>query len=562
MDKKREEIYYRLLEKMTDSMTDPENFAHDQYIGVLSEIADLFRISKIVTEFYKTVSQEKIGDGEIVVDLDKEKDSKVILRKRFVTKTMAVVKATLYAAKDEAPLPEDELASLDILTRAMLSFVSRNRLQNAVEQLGFYDESGYPNLRSFKRFLEKANENGGLYGYTAGCFNLKNFTLINQEIGREKADVAMKNYISLISSLAGNDSVVCRMSSDNFVLVFRNERTKKIIDALSGMPVSYDKKKDKRVLLSANAGFFRIPEGYIYKNHNVIMEKIVSTAMMARQNEKTLTLFYEEDFSDITARNVQFLDKMSNAIDKGEFRVFYQPKIDIRTGNIIGAEALCRWFCDGKVIMPEEFIPQLEQSLEICRLDYYMLDMVCRDIRRWLVEGRKAIKISVNLSRKHLVDADLIDHIMEIIDKHEVPHRYIEIEMMEPSTDFGFNNLKKLVASLQEEGVYTAVDDFGKGYSSLNLIREIPWNVLKIDRSFLPLDTDKKNSTRSLIYSNVVAMARDLGIECITVGVETTKQIETLRNCRCYFAQGFVFDEPLPVSKFEKKLENPHYKIP
>lgn len=562
MDKKREEIYYRLLEKMTDSMTDPENFAHDQYIGVLSEIADLFRISKIVTEFYKTVSQEKIGDGEIVVDLDKEKDSKVILRKRFVTKTMAVVKATLYAAKDEAPLPEDELASLDILTRAMLSFISRNRLQNAVEQLGFYDESGYPNLRSFKRFLEKANENGGLYGYTAGCFNLKNFTLINQEIGREKADVAMKNYISLISSLAGNDSVVCRMGSDNFVLVFRNERTKKIIDALSGMPVSYDKKKDKRVLLSANAGFFRIPEGYVYKNHNVIMEKIVSTAMMARQNEKTLTLFYEEDFSDITARNVQFLDKMSNAIDKGEFRVFYQPKIDIRTGNIIGAEALCRWFCDGKVIMPEEFIPQLEQSLEICRLDYYMLDMVCRDIRRWLVEGRKAIKISVNLSRKHLVDADLIDHIMEIIDKHEVPHRYIEIEMMEPSTDFGFNNLKKLVASLQEEGVYTAVDDFGKGYSSLNLIREIPWNVLKIDRSFLPLDTDKKNSTRSLIYSNVVAMARDLGIECITVGVETTKQIETLRNCRCYFAQGFVFDEPLPVSKFEKKLENPHYKIP
>ncbi|MBR4726152.1 MAG: GGDEF domain-containing protein [Lachnospiraceae bacterium] len=562
MDKKREEIYYRLLEKMTDSMTDPENFAHDQYIGVLSEIADLFRISKIVTEFYKTVSQEKIGDGEIVVDLDKEKDSKVILRKRFVTKTMAVVKATLYAAKDEAPLPEDELASLDILTRAMLSFISRNRLQNAVEQLGFYDESGYPNLRSFKRFLEKANENGGLYGYTAGCFNLKNFTLINQEIGREKADVAMKNYISLISSLAGYDSVVCRMGSDNFVLVFRNERTKKIIDALSGMPVSYDKKKDKRVLLSANAGFFRIPEGYVYKNHNVIMEKIVSTAMMARQNEKTLTLFYEEDFSDITARNVQFLDKMSNAIDKGEFRVFYQPKIDIRTGNIIGAEALCRWFCDGKVIMPEEFIPQLEQSLEICRLDYYMLDMVCRDIRRWLVEGRKAIKISVNLSRKHLVDADLIDHIMEIIDKHEVPHRYIEIEMMEPSTDFGFNNLKKLVASLQEEGVYTAVDDFGKGYSSLNLIREIPWNVLKIDRSFLPLDTDKKNSTRSLIYSNVVAMARDLGIECITVGIETAKQIETLRNCRCYFAQGFVFDEPLPVSKFEKKLENPHYKIP
>ena len=562
MDKKREETYYRLLEKMTDTMTDPENFKRENFVGVLSEIAKLFRISKGVTEFYKTVSQEKTGDGEIMVDHDNGKSGKVILQKRYVTRTMAVVKATLYAAVDEEPLPEDELMRLDILTRAMLSFVSMNRLQIAVEQMGFYDESGYPNVRSFKRFLEKTNENGSLYGYTAGCFNFRNFTLINQEIGREKADVAMRNYINLISSLVGPEGIVCRMGSDNYLIMFKNERTQKIMDALSGTPVTYDPGDEKRVLLSASVGFYRIPQGFVYEHHGVILDRIVSTAILAKQQEKNPSLFYEEDFSDIRTRNVQFLDKMSAAIDKGEFQVFYQPKVDIRTGSIVGAEALCRWFCDGKIIMPEEFIPLLEQSMEICRLDFYMLDMVCRDIRRWLVQGRKAIKISVNLSRKHLVDADLIDHIMEIIDKHEVPHRYLEIELTEPTSESGFDQLRKLVTSLREEGVYTAVDDFGMGYSSLNLIRDIPWNVLKIEKAFLPTDNEKKNSATSLTYSHVVALARDLGLECITEGVETSKQVEILRNCRCFFAQGFVFDKPMPVADFEKKLENPHYKIP
>lgn len=561
MDKEREKRYFELFEQMINHITDPANFNREHFVGVLVDIAKLFRLSKGVTEFYKTVSQEKLGDGEVLVDFDTGQDGRIILQKRFVTKSMAVVKGTLYMAIDEEPLPEDELNKLDTLLRSLLSFVSRNRLMNAVEQMGFYDEYGYPNLRSYKRHLEIINEKKAMGNYTAGCFNLRHLTIINREIGREKTDIAMRNYFDLITSLVGNDGIVCRMGGDNFVLFFKNDLEKKITDAFMGAPVAYDDTNDKRVMVSASAGFYRIPKDFNYDGMTRIMDRIVPASMIARQEGKGPIVFFREDFLDVKERNMELQLSMSKAIADGEFKVFYQPKVDIRTGNIIGAEALCRWFRDGKIVPPGDFIPFLEQSMEICNLDFYMLDLVCRDIRRWLAAGRKAIKISVNFSRKHLVDADLLDHIMEVIDRHEVPHRYIEIELTEATTDVAFDQLRRLVNGLQNEGVYTAVDDFGVGYSSLHLIREIPWNVLKIDKCFLPLDTDKKTGIANCMYSHVVAMGRDLGLECITEGVETPKQVEILRECKCYFAQGYIFDKPMPVADFEKKLDNPHYDV-
>jgi EAL domain-containing protein (putative c-di-GMP-specific phosphodiesterase class I) len=190
-----------------------------------------------------------------------------------------------------------------------------------------------------------------------------------------------------------------------------------------------------------------------------------------------------------------------------------------------------------------------------------MLDHVCKDIRRWLDEGRKAVRVSVNLSRKHMMDVDLLEHIINIVDSNNVPHEYIEIELTETTTDVEFRDLKRVVSSLQQKGIYTSVDDFGMGYSSLNLIREIPWNVLKVDRSFLPVDADEDDSTRSIMFKYVVAMAKDLGLECVAEGVETDHQVKVLRDNHCIFAQGFLFDKPLPLDEFEKRMNDHYYKV-
>ena len=161
-----------------------------------------------------------------------------------------------------------------------------------------------------------------------------------------------------------------------------------------------------------------------------------------------------------------------------------------------------------------------------------------------------------------MMDVDLLKHLMEIIDRNNVPHEYIEVELTETTTDVEFRDLKRVVEGLQSEGVHTSVDDFGIGYSSLNLIKEIPWNVLKIDRSFLPVSEDGETSPRTVMFKYVVAMAKELGLECIAEGVETEEQLDVLRSNKCQLAQGFFFDMPLPVEEFEKRLTIHHYDLP
>ena len=226
-----------------------------------------------------------------------------------------------------------------------------------------------------------------------------------------------------------------------------------------------------------------------------------------------------------------------------------------------GAEALCRWQHDGQVVSPGDFIPVLEKSMEICDLDFYILDHVCKHMRRWMDMGKKLVKISINFSRRHMSDLDLLDHIIRIVDKYSVPHELIEIELTETTSDIEFKDLKRVVKGLQAAGFSTSVDDFGVGYSSLTLIKDIPWDVLKVDKSFLPNDGDSEDRQKRIMFKYVLAMAQEMGLECIAEGVETKEQLDLLKENCCDLAQGFFFDRPLPVEEFEKRLDDKLYKI-
>jgi EAL domain-containing protein (putative c-di-GMP-specific phosphodiesterase class I) len=247
------------------------------------------------------------------------------------------------------------------------------------------------------------------------------------------------------------------------------------------------------------------------------------------------------------------------AVKREEFIIHYQPKVDIETKKIVGAEALCRWQIDGKIIPPDDFIPILELNTFVSELDFYVLDHVCRDMVRWLNEGRQPVRVSVNFSRKHLIDIDLTDHILSIINKYNIPHDLIEIELTETTSDVMFSDLRRIVSGLQRENVKTAVDDFGVGYSSLNLIRDIPWDVLKIDKSFVP-QTEDDGNVSNVMFRHLISLAQDMGLECVVEGVETDEQLRILKKNNCQIAQGFVFDHPLPVEEFEDRLINKTYK--
>lgn len=562
MDKNKTETYYILFEKMISSMTNYEGFERSEFVGILDEICELFRISKGVTEFYTSLSNEKAGQGEILIDHDNGRGEKVVVRRRVVTKTMAVIIGTLYMAEGDEPLTEDEYLKVDLILRALLSFVSRNRLQGAVETLGFFDDDGYPNLRSYNRCLEQLNQKRALPGHTALHFNLRHFSLINSDVGRRAGDVVMRNYFDLIKEVIGEDGIICRMGGDNFIAVFENRCTTQIEEIMKGVPVSCDMTEDNRVMISATAGFYVIPDGFEMQNEADILNKLMIASVIAKRDDASSIVYYDENMLVRKDQSMRIQRIFPKALKDKEFRVFYQPKVDVDSGRIVGAEALCRWFREGRIVPPMDFIPILEQHMDICQLDFYMLDCVCKDIIRWLAEGRHVVRTSVNLSRKHLVDVDLLEHIMEIIERNQVPHQYIEIELTETTTDVEFKDLKRVVKGLQEQGISTSVDDFGIGYSSLNLIREIPWNVLKIDRCFLPVEGDSESDVTTLMFKHVVSMAQAMGLVCIVEGVETVRQIEILRENQCSIAQGFYFDKPLPVEEFEKRMEEACYRVP
>ena len=554
-------LFHEYYENLVDAMTRADGYDDRMIRHWLAEICKLFGICKGVTVYYLSPLHEKQGKGEVLIPFDNGVEGKVALHKRIVNPNVTIIDCTTYIPVDAPPLEDDVLAKLDLAIRTVLIFISRNRLQDFVERTTFYDANGYPNLNSFARYLNELSEKKQLPGHTVVRFNLRHFSLINREIGRRCGDIAIENYFNCFKTVIADDGIVCRVGGDNFIMAFKNHLLNDVIAILEGVPVIYDPNDSKRFMISATAGVFTLPDDFIYHGIGDVMDTLMYCANIARNDSTRSIVSFDNDLLVNKEKIMQVQQHFPKALKEHEFHVYYQPKIDIATGKLSGAEALCRWLRDGKIIPPSEFIPVLECSNDICKLDFYMLDIVCSDIRRWLDEGINVARISVNLSRKHMMDVDLLNHILQIIDKHNVPHKYIEIELTETTTDVEFTDLKRVVNGLQREGIYTSVDDFGIGYSSLNLIREIPWNVLKIDRSFLPVEEDSESSSRSIMFKYVVAMARELGLECIAEGVEYANQVDVLIDNQCLFAQGYLFDKPLPLEEFEKRLNNHIYKI-
>lgn len=560
MVSERDEQFHDLLERFVDVIVDTEGFTRERLVGILVEVAKFFNLSKGVTEFYENLWHEQLGKGEIFIDYDDGRESKVIISLRVVTPVLSVVKCSLYHPVDAEELSEDEYKKLNLVARGLIRFISRNRLQNSIERIAFHDFYGFPNANFFVRKYDQLNREGKLSGKILLIYNLRNFSVFNAEFGRKNGDRIMKSFYEAIKYSVGENGIVCRISSDNFLCMFDTGFMPRIEQILKGYPIIYDEQGMNRILVSGYAGVIVLSEKITLNALEDILSVLYNALTEARMGTYG-SIVYVSDKDSLEQERIKKLKVMfQEAFASGEFSAFYQPKVSIDTGKIVGAEALCRWIHDGKLMLPSEFIPVLELSNEICRLDFHVLDIVCGDIKRWLDSGLEPVRVSVNLSRKHLSNMDLVSHLLKIVDGYNIPHKYIEFEFTETTTSVGVYNLKRVVSELQEAGFSTAVDDFGIGYSSLSLIREIPWNVIKLDKDFLPLDGEDSDSKTSVMYRHIASLIHDIGFETVTEGVETARQVQVLRENKCHIAQGFYFDKALPVEQFEIRLKQ-GYKI-
>lgn len=559
LEMEEEMKFHEFFEELVDAMTQIDVQDVLKIETVLIKICSMYRLSKAVTRLYRNPQEEMADGGETLCCYDTGIDGEEIISIRIVTKVMTIATMKAYMSPNEKPLTDKERERVELCMRTTLTYVSRNRLRDMVEELTYFDEVGYANLKAYQRYIMSHVRDLG--GMAAIKYNLRHFALVNRELGKNTGDVIMKKHFETMTSIVGKDGIVCRLGGDNFVALCSQAKLGNVLTALTEMQVVYDVSNGRSVNIATTAGVYRIPEDNLINNPGEIMEKIIVASSTAQTGGKDRIVFYQSSllFDRDNAMKVQQM--FPAALRNEEFCVYYQPKVDIRTGEIIGAEALCRWFHDGEMISPGQFIPMLEETSDICKLDFYMLDHVCRDIRRWLNAGKKVVRISVNMSRKHMMNTNFLTELLKTIDRHNVPHSCIEIELTETTIDVEFDDLKKFVSGLQKVGIFASVDDFGVGFSSLNLIREIRWDVIKVDRRFLPIEGDSLGRVSAVMFKYVIAMTNEMGVECIVEGVETEQQLNILRENNCFHAQGFLFDRPIPTPEFEEKLAIGFYEV-
>ena len=370
-------------------------------------------------------------------------------------------------------------------------------------------------------------------------------------------DMLLKNYSAKLSEMLKADEFLAREGSDHFIAVIKKENLEELLEFLKETEVSitYGIGEEKSVVVkvSSVAGVFEINEEYMKA------EDILSNAYTALLYAKTVSKKSVDYMSDELKERLENERKLKGtlyeALEKEEFQVYYQPKIDINSNTLCGGEALVRWLHEDNIIPPEEFIPVMEKNDSVCALDFYVLRHVCEDIKEWQKEGLDIPTISVNLSRRNLSNNNLAKDIDNIVKAFGISKDLIEIEITETNDEFPTRVLREFVSSLHELGYKVAVDDFGCGAASLSLLRETDFDTLKIDKGFIHSAFDK-NLT---ILTHIVNLAKAIDMKIVAEGVETQKQKEILSDLGVNIVQGYFYDRPLPKDEMVSRMTNRMY---
>ena len=254
---------------------------------------------------------------------------------------------------------------------------------------------------------------------------------------------------------------------------------------------------------------------------------------------------------DITRENVEAL--VDGAMSSREMKVFYQPKYDAITGRVVSAEALARWVrADGEIVPPYKFIPLMEELGSITALDWYIMKEVCVFIKDQLNNSRKVVPISVNFSRVHTKETNFSAMLCDAVDGFEIPHELIEVEITESAMATDERNVIPFVNSIREAGFAISIDDFGSGLSSLNFVKDVPANVIKIDKSLLSGNCESEKER--IVLESIFDFAHRLKMITVAEGVETKEQLGFLRTCGCELIQGYLFAKPMPEEQFRAVL--------
>lgn len=379
-------------------------------------------------------------------------------------------------------------------------------------------------------------------------FDVRKFRYINEKYGSKIGDEVLDYIRETLNIMCDETHLFARLTADLFQVVTYYNNREEILEFIDMIDLRLHRYKDVRFSMSYGVS---IAPGTSteYRKHG-------DEAGLARVECKGAILkkavFYEDTLMLNLTKTGAIEEIEEDALRNGEFHVFLQPKYeyDGSDAEIIGAEALVRWIdSEGHMKSPMEFVPVFEQNGFILEVDKFMWEEVCKILKRWRDEGKPLIPISVNVSRTYLRKINIVTYLDSLIDKYDIPVEYLQLEITETTES---EETIEYANAFKKAGYTLLMDDFGSGYSSLGSLKNTPFDILKMDRSFLTSCLDSDNG--KAIVSHVISMSNDLGLDIVAEGVETKEVADFLYNKGCTVSQGYYFSKPVPVADFEEKL--------
>ena len=429
--------------------------------------------------------------------------------------------------------------------------VNQGKLNGVVaDYLATYDElTGIYNKQAFyaktkEMLLDNPDKNFDLLR-----INIERFKVLNDLFGESTGDKLLRYIGKFLKEINLPLCVSGRLYADNFVVCYEAGKgdSRRMINTLQMVADSFA--INNRTILSF--GLYRIDDKTLPVS--VMCDRANMALWKAKGNFKNPYCEYDEKMRQQVLKEQKIINAMERAIQNKEFTLYLQPQYDIEKGTIIGAEALVRWISlENGFISPGDFIPVFENNGFVYEVDKFIWEESCRYLRKWLDEGREVHPISVNVSRIDLYTPKLVQHLVNLREKYQLPSQYLELEITESAYTEDPEQIITITRQLREAGFVILMDDFGTGYSSLNMLKDIQIDVLKLDMGFLK--SSDYSAKGGNILTAILKMAESLKMQTIAEGVETKEQVEFLKSIGCRYVQGFYYSKPLPVGEFEKLI--------
>lgn len=446
-----------------------------------------------------------------------------------------------------------------------LALLYRSYFRNGreLERLAFRDEiTGGINRTELRMRYQELSREKKADQYTLILLDCVDFKTINASLGDKTGDKMLRYFYTVFQSYLEKDEIVARTEMDHYYILMKEKNPSAVslrIGEMLARVISFENTDIPRCDV-----VFRMGACPVENNDSdltLLQDRTIAVVKNQSPQDIGKLIYFDKKVADKIMRERKLESLFDESLVKGEFRIYFQPKVNINSGAVSGAEALVRWrLPDEGIVSPGEFIPLLEKNGKICILDRYVFEEVCILMKKWKEAGETLFPVSVNLSRSHFVDENFLGSFVRIADKYQIDRYLIEFEVTE-TIFLDASQMKKVREGLQmihKYGFRCSLDDFGYGYSSLTLLREFEIDVLKLDRSFfLNLESSRARD----VIASILDMAEKLHISTVAEGIETQQQMEYIRTVNCDTIQGYYFSRPLPVEEFEVwlrefKIEN------